>query len=144
MSDFDMIRELRRNDERYRLTEVKEVPTVWLPYAQRALNPQAAAAALGDFAQPWAALLQAFYCSVFVTGTNNGANYWTINLNDTTGTTLATVNTSAMAANTWTRLSDLTVTQPASTNVELVVLTAITAGAPGSIYVVPGVACIRQ
>lgn len=139
----DVLRMLYDTDARLKQTETREVPALWLPYAQRALNPQAAGAALGDFAQPWPMLPQVFSCSVFVTGTNDGGNYWTIDLRDTTGTTIASVNTSAMAANTWARLSDTSVTQPATTNVELVVVTTITAGAPGTIYVVPGVSAIR-
>lgn len=143
MSDNDMLRILRANEARLKQTETKEVPTVWLPYAQRALNPVAVTTAMGELAQPWPALLVTFYVTVFVTTTNNATNFWTIDLIDALGNTLATVNTSAVAANAWARLLDTTVTQPASTNAVCTVV-ATTTLAPGTIYVVPNVACIRQ
>lgn len=144
MSDMgqDMIRRLQADDARLRQTETKEVPLLYLPYVPRVVNPTAGGASLGEFPQPWPALILAFYVTVFVGAPNNGTNFWTINLVDAAGGTVASVNTSAIAANTWVRLSDLTITQPATTNPVLTVNAVITL-APGVIYVVPSVALLR-
>lgn len=138
----DLLRILRANDDRLRQTEVKEVPSLYLPYAPRAVNPTAVSATMGEFPQPWAANILAFYVTVFVAAPNNATNFWTISLLDAAGGVVAAVNTSAIAANAWTRLSDLTITQPASTNPVLTV-TVNTTLAPGAIYIAPAVALLR-
>jgi len=137
-----MLKLLQDNNTRLKQTETKEIPPLWLPYAQRALNPLAATAAAGDFAQPWPILAQVFYVTVFVQTTNNGTNFWTIDLQDTTGTVVATVNTSAIAAGTWARLSDTTVTASATTNAELSVICTKTL-APGNLFVIPALSVLR-
>ena len=118
------------------------VPPLYLPYAPRALNPSAGSATLGEFPQPWSALILAFYVTVFVGAPNDGTNFWAITLTDAAGTTLASVNTSAISANVWTRLVDVTITQPPTTNPILIVTANLTL-APGVIYVVPSVALLR-
>jgi hypothetical protein len=129
----DQLERLRKSD----------VPSVFLPYAQRALNAVAATATLGDFAQPWEAYFLVYSVSVFVATTNNGTNFWTIDLVDTTGATIASVTTSSgVTAATWTRLSDTTVTQPLSTNVALSCIATKTL-TPGNLFAVPSVSVLR-
>jgi hypothetical protein len=51
--------------------------------------------------------LRYMYVSVYVATTNDGSNYWTINLKNQATTTRATVNTSSgVSAGTWTSISD--------------------------------------
>ena len=120
-----------------------DVPPTYLPYAQRSLNALAATAAAGDFAQPWSAYFLVFSVSVFVATTNNGTNYWTIDLiEQPSGTVIATVNTSAATAATWTRLNDTSVTQPASTCASLT-CSATKTLAPGNLFLIPSVAVLR-
>ena len=143
----DMIRLLKQNDERLRQTEVKEVPAIYLPWAQRALNPFPLASSggvWGDQGQPWAVNVLAFYVSVFVLTTNNATNFWTVTLVNTAAATLATFNTSAIANNTWTRFAVTGggITQPASTNVSLAVILTATLS-PGAIIIDPAVALLR-
>jgi len=57
-------------------------------------------------------------------------------LADASGATLASVTTSALAANTWTRLDAGTPTQPGASNVVLSVRPTATLS-PGAIYIVP-------
>lgn len=123
-------------------TRTIERPAHFLPYAQRAVNPVAATSNPGDFAQPWPANLLAFYVTAVVLTTNNGANFWTIQINDLAGNVLASVDTSGLTANVWGRLSDLTVVQPVSTN-SLISLVATTTGAPGNLFLVPSVSALR-
>lgn len=121
-----------------------DVPPTYLSYAQRAVNPLTATSTAGDFAQPWQGYFLVFSVSVFVVTTNNGTNFWTIDLVDSaSGSTIATVNTSSgVTASTWTRLADTTITQPASSNVAMSVVCTKTL-TPGNLFVVPGIAVLR-
>lgn len=144
--DSYVIRQLKGIDRRLGQTEVKEVPPLYLPFAQRVLNPFPLASSgnhWGDTVQPWAANVLAFYVSVFVSTTNNGTNFWTLDLVDNvSGVVVASVVTSAIAANTWSRLSDITITQPATTCPSLGLRPTATLS-PGAIYIVPAVALLR-
>lgn len=118
---------------------------LYLPWTQRVINPFPLASSggvWGDMVQPWAINILAFYCSVFVVTTNNGTNFWTVNLRDTAGNVLASVDTSAIAANAWARLSDTSITQPASSNIAIEIRPTATLS-PGAIYIVPAVALLR-
>ena len=142
----DILRMLYDNEERLKQTETKEVPPLYLPWTQRILNPFPLASsgnAWGDLGQPWAIAVLAFYVSVFVATTNNGTNFWTINVvAHPSTTTLASVNTSAIAANTGVRLADTTITQPASTDVWIELVPTATLS-PGAIYIFPALALLR-
>lgn len=145
MSDpyLSMQRQIQALEDRLEALRKADVPPTFLPYAQRALNSVAATAAIGDFAQPWEAYFLVFSVTVFVATTNNGTNFWTIDLVDTTGAVIATVNTSAgVTASTWTRLTDTSVTQPLSTNAELSVIATKTL-TPGALFAVPSVSVLR-
>jgi hypothetical protein len=70
--------------------------------------------------------------SCYVNTTNNGANYWSIALFNTSGVTHTTLTTSASAANTWTRLeANLGGAITTAVGVEAI---ATKVGAPGSMY----------
>jgi len=145
MSDpyLTMQRQIQALEDRLEVLRKADTPSVFLPYAQRALNSVAATSSLGEFAQPWEAYLLVFSVTVFVQTTNNGTNFWTIDLLDTTGATIATVNTSSgVSASTWTRLSDTTVTQPLSTNASLSVVATKTL-TPGALFAIPSVSALR-
>ena len=143
MSDLYAQRDQARRLEQ---TQVIERNPIYLPWSQRVLNPfplASSGAAWGDLGQPWSINVLAFYVTVFVVTTNNGTNYWTINVvSHPSTTTLASVNTSAIAANTGVRLSDTTITQPASTDtwIELVPTATLS---PGAIYLFPALALLR-
>ena len=122
-----------------------DVTAIYLPWSQRVLSPFPLASSGGGFAdtaQPWAAYLLTFACTVNVLTTNNGTNFWTLALINSAGTTLATLSTSAIAAATWTRLSTATITQPATTNAVLTILATATLS-PGAICIVPSLARLR-
>lgn len=124
----------------------RDIPAIFLPYAQRILNPFPLASSgngHGDFAQPWTCRVLALYVTVLVNTTNNGTNYWTIAFTDGTGGAMGSVNTSLISANSWQRLQVSSITQPPTTNAEISV--AITATlSPGSIYVIPSVAVVKS
>jgi len=144
MSD-EILRMLRENDARMGITEVKEVPPLYLPWAQRLLNPFPLAQSgqgWGDSGQPWAANILIFYASVFVVTTNNGTNFWTLTLTDDTNTIRATIVTSGIAANGWHRLSAVPASQPAAGN-SVLSITATATLTPGAIYIAPAVALLR-
>jgi hypothetical protein len=137
------IQDLQDGHERLRKADV---PALYLPWVQRALNPFPLASSGGVFAEmglPWLVNVLAFYVTVLVDTTNNGTNFWTLDLRTfPAGTTIASVNTSAIAANTYTPLSDLTITQPVAADVALF-LQPVATLSPGAIYIFPSVALLR-
>jgi len=143
--NFDILTELRKGRRQLEQTEVKEIPALYLPWSQRVLNPfplASSGTSWGDMGQPWSVNVLAFYASVFVSTTNNGANFWTLNLVDSSASVLAQVSTAAIAANAAVRLSTTTITQPGSTNQSLGIIPTAT-GSPGAIYIWPAVALLR-
>ncbi len=148
MSDTNLqtqrqVQSLQDDMERLRKADV---PPLYLPWAQRVLNPfplASSGAAWGDLGLPWAVNVLAFYTSVFVNTTNNGTNFWTIAvISRPSGTAVASVTTAAIAANTYARLSDLTITQPPSTDTWIEIVPTATLS-PGAIYIAPAVALLR-
>lgn len=142
---LDMLRRMQADDLRLRQTETKETPPLYLPWAQRVLNPFPLASSGGvaaELAQPWAVSLLQFACSVFVQTANNATNYWTLDLIDTAANVLASLNTSAIAVTTWTRMTGVIGAQPAAANVTLF-LRATATLAPGGIFIVPSLALLR-
>lgn len=136
MRDTLRLERLERTVERVRKPDL---PGLRLSYAQRILNPitlAASPAVAGDFPQTGTIVMLAFRASVFVQTTNNGSNYWTIDLINTAGATLATFDTSALSTGTWTRLAAVSLTQPSSSNVDLAVRATAT-GSPGNLFLVP-------
>lgn len=124
----------------------QEIPPTILPWSQRVLNPfplVSSGGAWGDMGQPWPVVLLAFYATVTVQTTNNGGNFWTLNLVNSAVVTLATVNTSALTAGVGARLSTTTITQPAVANVALAIIVTAT-GSPGAIFIEPCVPLIRS
>jgi hypothetical protein len=87
-------------------------------------------------------LLYRFAASVFVAGTNNISNYWTLTVRYITAgntvTAVTTVTTAAVAVNTWARIATTTfspATAPATAF--MIEVIATTTGAPGSLLVAP-------
>ena len=143
MSEIDTIRRLRAIEKTLDRLKTGETSGVFLPFSQRVLNPFPLASSggqWGDMTQPAAAIVLGLYLSVFVVTTNNGTNFWTLDLTSDDGSTvLATLNTSAVAANGWRRLSTTTITTPGSTNAVLSVRPTATLS-PGSIYITAALA----
>lgn len=142
MSDLYAQRDQARGLEQ---TRTIERSAIYLHPVQQLLVPVALAASPADFAytpQPWPCLLLANNLSVFVTTTNSGVNFWTIELYDVPGTLLANPNTSAIAPNAWARLSAVVGVQPASTSPRFYYKLVAT-GSPGAIYVAPVLAVLR-
>ena len=136
------IQEMQDGHERLRKADISPL---YLPWSQRVVNPfplASSGGAWGDQGQPWAANILAFYCTLRVATTNNGTNFWTIILIDNAGSTLASFSTSAIAANTWTRFSDTSVTQTLTTNPVLSIVATATLS-PGAIFIAPAVALLR-
>ncbi len=128
--------------ERLRKTDVS---ALYLPWSQRVLNPfplASSGAGWGDMSMPWSVNVLAFYCSVFVNTTNNGTNFWTVNLKDSVGTVIAALATSAIAANTFVRFAPGVVAQPASTS-PILFIDATATLSPGAIFIFPAVALTR-
>jgi hypothetical protein len=145
VAELDTQRQLAVLADQLERLRKADVTAIYPPFTSERLLPfplASSASALGYFGQPWAVQVLAFYATVFVVTTNNGTNFWTINLNDSTGTTVASFNTSAIAANTSTRFSDTTITQPAAASTSLTVIATATLS-PGAIYIVPSVAWLR-
>ena len=141
MSDLDVLRYVGRIDNHAQQMLVVERPGVRLPFAPRATNPialGASGAILGDF--PWAArslTVLAINLCVVVTATNNGTNYWTIQICDTyNATTYASVTTAALTPGVWGVLAPASLPAIAATEVVLSVR-AVATNTPGSIYIVP-------
>lgn len=140
-----ILKTLYDNNRRLGQTETKEVPALYLPWSQRVLNifPLASSgAAWGDSAQPWPVNLLAWYVTVFVVTTNNGTNFWTIELRNDANVAIASLSTAAIAANAWTRLSTTTITQPSASNT-VVTIRPIATLSPGAIIIVPTLALLR-
>jgi hypothetical protein len=73
---------------------------------------------------------------IYLLGTNNGSNYWTINLVTLFGTTVATMNTSALSGGTG-HLISTTSFSPSSVGTSDVILymSCVKTGSPGGLYV---------
>jgi hypothetical protein len=131
--------QLQDDVEGIKLSESSGYP---LTYCQRALNPNTVIGTTytGDFGicRPINYFLL-FSVSVFVSGTDNGTNFWTLNVRDSGNTiTVATVNSSAVAANAWSRLYTTTssgITFPY--NAAQFLMQLVPTGTPGQIYVLP-------
>lgn len=132
-------------DDMERLRKADVTP-IYLPWAQRALNPFPLASSggvWGELGVPWSSYVLAFYVTAFVNTPNTGAAFWTLTLTASPSTNVvASVDTSAISAGAFTRLVDTTITQPASGDTDLFI-TATATGSPGSIYIVPAVALLR-
>ncbi len=143
---LDLDRRVRAIESLLEHLRKADVAGNYLPWSQRVLNPFPLASSgnvWGETPQPWEVSVLALYVSVFVNTTNNGTNFWTLDLiTEPGGTTLASVSTAAASANTWTRLVDLSVTTPGSTNVALAIRPTATLS-PGSIFIVPSLAVLK-
>lgn len=123
----------------------RDIPAIYLQWVQRLGSPIALASsgsAACDQGQPFPVRPLAFYCTVRVLTTNNATNFWTIALQDSAATTLASVDTSAIAADVWTRLEDLTVTMPSSSNAVFSIRVTATLS-PGSLFIEPNLPLLR-
>lgn len=143
MSDPYAQRSLARGLEQ---TQVIERAPLYLPWSQRVLNPFPLASSggvFGDIGQPWAVNILAFYCTVYVITTNNGANFWTVQLQDGGANVLASFTTAAIANDTLTRFAVTSgIVQPAAANAQLRLVPTATL-APGAILLFPSVALLR-
>lgn len=92
---------------------------------------------------PRACLLRRLTAGVNVITTNNGSNYWVIDLVNVGVTTVyATLSTAAIAANTWVQLTSAVLSAQVALS-ELPLNIRITkTGAPGSLYLAPAVSVI--
>lgn len=116
-------------------------PAIRLPYAQRTVNPfplASSGGATGDFPQSSALTLAAFNVSVLVQTTNSAAQFWTVRLLDSAGSTLATFTTAAIGPATPTRFSTTITAQPAASSAYMSI-TATATLAPGAIFIIPEV-----
>jgi hypothetical protein len=87
-------------------------------------------------------LLYRFSASVYINATNSGAAFWTLQLRYITAgntiTNVATLSTSSLSPNVWSRLATATFSPAtAATSVFMFEILANTTGAPGALTVVP-------
>lgn len=124
-----------------------DIPALYMPWVQRVLNPVPLASSgttFMDSVVPSAVRVLKWYCDVYVNTTNNGTNFWTLTLSSfPSATTIATFNTSAIAANTGVRFATSPGAQPSSTDIFLYISGTATLS-PGSIFVMPAVAILRN
>ena len=121
-----------------------DVPPLYPPFVPERLIPfplASTANPLGYFGQPWPVNVLAFYVTVYVIGTNDPTNFWTIALHSTAGA-IAAVSTAAIAPNIAVRLTTTSISQPATTNTHFTVIPGASAS-PGAIYIMPSVALLR-
>lgn len=145
MSDQATQRELAIIRDQLERLRKSDVNALYLPWSQRVLNPfplASSGSVWGDVGQAWSVLLVRFTVSVFVSTTNNGTNFWTIDLIDPASTLLCQLTTSAVTASTWTRLSSTLFVQPSATNPTISLRLTATLS-PGTIYVAPALAILR-
>jgi hypothetical protein len=147
MSDpyLSIQRQIQETQDSLERLRKADAGAIYLPWAQRSLNsfPLASSAtSWGETAQPWEVYCLAWYVSVFVVTTNNGTNFWTLTLRDEASSVLATLSTSAIAANTWTRLSTTAITQPSAANTIMTLRPTATLS-PGAIFIVPALALLK-
>lgn len=99
-------------------------------------------ARFGPILADYAMYLEKFFVSARVGTTNNGSNYWTIELRyETAGgadTSLGSVNTSAMSIDTWTKLTLTPSTQALSASDKHIYYQITKTGAPGAIFPMGG------
>ncbi len=86
--------------------------------------------------------LHSFRCQmVYVATTNNGSNYWTINLRieGASVVSIASFTTAAMSANTYTQGSTLTSfsTNPVTQGAKTISIEVVKTGSPGGLYIPP-------
>ena len=140
-------RQIQALHERLERLRKPDVAALYLPWVQRVLNPfplASSGSVWGDQGLPWEARVLAFYASVFVVGTNNGTNFWTIALSSSPGgAAVASVTTAAISAGAFTRLVDTTITQPAAADADLFIMLTATLS-PGAIFIAPAVALLRM
>lgn len=145
MSD-DVLRMLYEDRARLRQTETKEVPPLYLPWSQRALNPFPLASSggvWGEMPLPWPVNVLAITASVDCITTNNGTNYWTLTFTSgPSATVLGTKKTDTTTVNVLTRLVVPITAQPPTTDAHIY-LTLTATLSPGSIFVFPALALLR-
>lgn len=72
--------------------------------------------------------------SFYVATTNNGSNYWTIKFFNVAGSTIKSITTAAIAANTWAQIASTTFTITDLTTSDMVIGVEVTkTGSPGSL-----------
>jgi len=78
---------------------------------------------------------RSLHMAVYVVATNNGSNYWTFTLKKTSAeTTVDSVNTSAISADSWVVLSSTGNSDALIATDEFVIITATKTGTPGNLY----------
>lgn len=84
--------------------------------------------------------VQSLRVAVFVSTTNNGSNYWTLQLRGVaTAVALLTINTSAIAAGAWALLVGANAAKNVSDTETGVAIVAIKTGSPGALAIMPAV-----
>ena len=136
MSELTDLQTLRREVERLR---VMEIPRPYLPFVAFAAQPVSATGTLAHATNPRALTVLVYTIALYVSTTNDGTKYWTVALEtqDAGGAaaaiTNATVNTSAIAADTWTVLT-ATVGTAVASSVDLIRVRATKTSTAGDLY----------
>jgi hypothetical protein len=114
-------------------------PSGWLPFAAYTVLPGSGMTT--SPAYPYsvtisrALTIRTWYQLAYVATTNNGSNYWTLDLVEPDLATVhATIDTSAISADTWTMIDDTTINADVSRS-DLGLYVRITkTGSPGALY----------
>lgn len=112
----------------------------WLPFITYAPGSRPPSAVTSDgivftCAVPYACLVKYFKVALLVTTTNDGSHYWTLNLKRIDGTSVSSVNTSAISPNTWSLRSATGVDYTLATSHIALYVEAIKTGSPGTLQI---------
>jgi hypothetical protein len=142
MSDFLPIAELTSTlSRRTEQLETVERPGFFVPFVALAgAEPYAADAALYRAVVGRNLNLRRWWVAVSVDTTNDGTNYWTLRLSAPLAGVLASVNTSAIAPDTWTTLTTATFALSAilAATEPYLLIESIATGTPGALSLAPG------
>lgn len=144
---IEVLTRIAGQDTRQAKTEVTEKPGYYLPFVHISALGEPYSADGNLYRSPVPrprVVLRRLVVAVFVATTNTGANYWTINLRLATAGVVASVNTSALAPDTWAIVEDTTFTTDVilQTADKYFLIDIAKTGAPGTLTLSPAVYCV--
>ena len=109
----------------------------WLPFSAYQLLPynQSTAGALYSASLSRAGTLRYWYQAAYVATTNDGSNYWTLQIRRLPGTNvIATLDTSALSVGTWSELSGTDLDIALDSAWYALYVNTVKTGSPGNLY----------
>lgn len=112
-------------------------PGGWLPFATYEALPFNASTVSAYYSASLTrpCTVRTWHQAVYVATTNDGSNYWDLQLRELPGTSgLASLNTSAISPDTWSELSDTSVDLALTASYYAVYIRGVKVGSPGNLY----------